>query len=62
MKIKRQSSMFETSRRRPALRLPIIPIALVLALALLLAFLWSRGGEKPLTPVEKPIAAEKLGR
>ncbi|SEI81059.1 hypothetical protein SAMN05518849_101990 [Sphingobium sp. AP50] len=62
MKNNRNFSSFESSSRRRGSRLPILPIALVVLLALLLAFFWSRGGEKPQQRVEKPIPAEKLGQ
>ena len=48
--------------RRRGTRLPIIPIALVVLLALILVFLWSRGGEQPQQRVEKVIPAEQLGK
>ncbi|MFC3442077.1 hypothetical protein ACFOKF_12945 [Sphingobium rhizovicinum] len=62
MKNNRNFVSFESSSRRRGRRLPIIPIALVVLVALLLAFFWSRGGEKPQQPVEKIIPAEKLGQ
>jgi len=36
-----------------------ILIAIILVVAL--GWIWHQGGEKPLTRVEKPIAADKLG-
>jgi len=60
MKIKRHSSAFEPRRR--GLNIPIVPIALVVLLIALLAFLWSRGGEQPQQHVEKAIPAERLGK
>ncbi|QGP78801.1 hypothetical protein [Sphingobium sp. CAP-1] len=62
MKNNRNFGSFESGTRRRGSRLPIIPIALVVLLALLLAFFWSRGGEKPQQRVEKIIPAEKLGQ
>lgn len=62
MKNNRNFSSFEGSGRRRGGRLPIIPIALVLLGAALLAFFWSRGGEQPQQRVEKVIPAEKLGQ
>ncbi|HAF42396.1 MAG TPA: hypothetical protein DCG90_11625 [Sphingobium sp.] len=62
MKNNRNYSSFEGSSRRRGGRLPIIPIVLVLLVAALLAFFWSRGGEKPQQRVEKIIPAEKLGQ
>jgi hypothetical protein len=35
---------------------------LVILLVLLLGWAWMRGGERPQTPVEKPIPADRLGR
>jgi hypothetical protein len=55
------TSSFEGASRRRS-RLPIVPIVAVVILAALLAFLWSRGGEKPQQRVEKTIPAEKLGK
>tara|TARA_R110000782_G_scaffold78276_4_gene155119 strand:+ start:57630 stop:57812 length:183 start_codon:yes stop_codon:yes gene_type:complete len=60
MKIRRNSSMFESSRRRR--RLPVIRIALLLGVVALFTLAWQRGGERPQAPVEKPIAPEKLGQ
>ncbi|OAN53273.1 hypothetical protein [Sphingobium sp. TCM1] len=62
MKNNRNYSSFEGSSRRRGGRLPIIPIVLVLLVAALLAFFWSRGGEKPQQRVEKIIPSEKLGQ
>jgi hypothetical protein len=62
MKIKRNSSVFENSSRRPSLRLPVLPIVVVVAIVGLLALIWSRGGEQVQRPVEKPIPAERLGK
>ncbi|MBB6122596.1 hypothetical protein [Sphingobium subterraneum] len=62
MKIKRSSSVFDSPRRRSSVRLPIIPIAVIVVVIALLMLLWSRGGEKPQTRVEKAIPAEKLGK
>lgn len=62
MKNNRNVSSFEGSTRRRGSRLPIIPIALVVLVALLLVFLWSRGGEQPQQRVEKIIPAEQLGK
>lgn len=53
-------SGFAPSRRR--MRLPIVPILLLVAVVGLVAVLWSRGGEQPQQRVEKPIAAERLGK
>jgi len=62
MKNNRNFSSFEGSSRRRGGRLPIIPILIVLLVVALLAFFWSRGGEKPQQRVEKIIPAEKLGQ
>ncbi|MCP1470633.1 cbb3-type cytochrome oxidase maturation protein [Sphingobium sp. OAS761] len=62
MKKNRSYSSFEGSARRRGRGLPIIPIALLILLVALLAFLWSRGGERPQQPVEKVIPADKLGK
>jgi predicted PurR-regulated permease PerM len=62
MKNNRNFSSFEGSSRRRGGRLPIIPIIIVLLVVALLAFFWSRGGEKPKQRVEKIIPAEKLGQ
>lgn len=62
MKTNRNFSSFEGSTRRRGMRLPIIPIALVILVIALLAFFWSRGGEQPQQRVEKVIPAEKLGQ
>lgn len=48
-------------RRRRSPLTPIVAIAAVILLALLV-FAWMRGGPQPMTPVEKPIAADRLGR
>lgn len=65
MKINRNSgsfgSSFDTRSRRRG-RLPIVPIILLLLFALVIWFLWSRGGEQPQQRVEKLIPAEKLGK
>lgn len=61
MKNNRHTSSFEGSSRRRS-SLPIIPILLVVVLIALLAFFWSRGGEKPQQRVEKAIPTEKLGQ
>jgi hypothetical protein len=65
MKIKRQSSVFDTPlgggvRRRS--RLPLIPIILFALLVLFVVFIWSRGGEQSQVTVEKVISADKLGQ
>lgn len=60
MKIRRNNSMFESSRRRR--RLPLIRIALAVLVVALLVLAWQRGGERPQTPVEKAIPAERLGQ
>lgn len=62
MKNNRNFSSFDGGSRRRGTRLPIIPIALVVLLALILVFLWSRGGEQPQQRVEKVIPAEQLGK
>ncbi|GLS99709.1 hypothetical protein GCM10007897_10920 [Sphingobium jiangsuense] len=62
MKIKRSNSMFESSRRRGGPRLPVIRLALAILVLAILVLAWQRGGERPVTPVEKPIPAEKLGQ
>ncbi|MCI4588801.1 hypothetical protein MOK15_01585 [Sphingobium sp. BYY-5] len=62
MKNNRNLSSFEGSTRRRSSRLPILPIVLVVLVAALLAFFWSRGGEQPQQRVEKTIPAEKLGQ
>ncbi|MDI1294601.1 MAG: hypothetical protein PSY12_01710 [bacterium] len=61
MKNKRSTSSFEGATRRRS-NLPIIPIALAILVIAILAFFWSRGGEKPQQRVEKVIPAEKLGQ
>jgi hypothetical protein len=61
MKIRRNSSVFDQPGRR-SMRIPVVPIALVVLLVLLVGFLWSRGGEKPQVRVEKAIPAERLGK
>jgi multidrug resistance efflux pump len=62
MKRNRNYSSFESSTRRRRSSLPIVPIVLLILVAAFLWFIWSRGGEKPLTTVEKPVAAERLGK
>ena len=62
MKNNRTFSSFEGSARRRGGRLPIIPIVIVILVVALLAFFWSRGGEKPQQRVEKVTPAEKLGQ
>ena len=62
MKNNRNFSSFDGGSRRRGTRLPIIAIALVVLLALILVFLWSRGGEQPQQRVEKVIPAEQLGK
>lgn len=62
MKNKRSISSFEGASRRRGTRLPLIQILIVILLAALIAFLWSRGGEQPQQRVEKIIPAEKLGK
>ena len=62
MKRNRSYSSFEGSSRRRGKSLPIIPIILVVVLAAIIALLWSRGGEKPQSRVEKVVPAEKLGK
>lgn len=62
MKRNRSFSSFEGSSRRRGSSLPIIPIIAVAVLAAIIALLWSRGGERPQTRVEKVIPAEKLGQ
>ncbi|MCH4150437.1 MAG: hypothetical protein LKF30_00585 [Sphingobium sp.] len=59
MKIRRTNSFGEPTRRRSPvpLGLILVPLALVGALG----WAWHQGGEKPLTHVEKPVAADKLG-
>ncbi|HEX7853102.1 MAG TPA: hypothetical protein VF503_05335 [Sphingobium sp.] len=61
MKISRNNSNFggQRGRRRNPLVLPVI--ILIVILALLLGWFWSRGGEKPQQRVEKSIPAERLG-
>jgi len=54
--------MFESSRRRGGPRLPVIRLALAILVLAILVLAWQRGGERPVTPVEKPIPAEKLGQ
>lgn len=60
MKIKRSSNVFESAR--PRRRLPLFRLALLAALIIVFILAWQRGGEQKQTPVEKPIAAEKLGQ
>jgi hypothetical protein len=57
MKLSRQDPY---RRRRSPLSL-IVVIALVIIVALLV-LAWSRGGPQPVRPIEKPIAAERLGK
>ncbi|WP_176591473.1 hypothetical protein [Sphingobium sp. EM0848] len=61
MKRNRSYSSFEGSSRRRGRSLPIIPIIALVVLVAIIALLWSRGGEKPQSRVEKVIPAEKLG-
>ncbi len=61
MKIKRQTSSFESRPRRRS-TLPLIPIILILLIVGLFVLLWARGGEQPQVRVEKAIPAEKLGK
>lgn len=61
MKNKRSNSSFAGGSRRRS-TLPILPVALVVLVAALLAFFWTRGGEKPQQRIEKVIPAEKLGQ
>lgn len=61
MKIRRDSSIFEPQRRRRQ-RLPILPILVPALLIVLLVVAWQRGGERPVSHIEKPIAADKLGQ
>lgn len=60
MKIRRSNAAFEPSRRRR--QLPIIRIAVAVIIVAILAFAWQRGGEQAQHPVEKPIAADRLGK
>jgi len=60
MKIKRSNSMFESSRRRR--RLPLIRLILPILVLAVLVLAWQRGGEKPQSPVEKAIPADRLGQ
>lgn len=60
MKIKRSNSMFESSRRRR--RLPLIRLILPILVLAALVLAWQRGGEKPQSPVEKAIPADRLGQ
>lgn len=48
----------------PRRRSPLTPIIAIVAvlLLILLVFAWMRGGPQPMTPVEKPIAADRLGQ
>jgi hypothetical protein len=57
----RSYSSFQGGGRRRS-NLPIIPIVAVVLLIAIVAFLWSRGGERPQQRVEKAIPAEKLGK
>lgn len=61
MKIKRQTSSFESRPRRRS-TLPLIPIIVILLIVGLFVLLWARGGEQPQVRVEKAIPAEKLGK
>lgn len=61
MKIKRQTSSFESRPRRRS-TLPLIPIILILLIVGVFVLLWARGGEQPQVRVEKAIPAEKLGK
>lgn len=62
MKNNRSFGSFESGSRRRGVRLPILPIAILVVIIALLAFFWSRGGEQPQQRVEKVIPAEKLGQ
>lgn len=59
MKIRRSNSFGEPARRRSPVPMGCILLALIVIAAL--GWAWHQGGEKPLTPVEKPIPADKLG-
>jgi len=63
MKISRNTSSFSSARprrRRNPFMLPVL--ILLVILAALLGWFWSRGGETAQTRVEKVIPAERLGR
>jgi hypothetical protein len=57
----RNYGSFETRSRR-RMRLPVIPIALVVILAGVFWLAWTRGGEQPQKRVEITIPADKLGK
>lgn len=59
-KLKVNRSGWAQSRRRT--RLPIVPLVALAVLIGLLVLLWTRGGEQPQQRVEKPIAADRLGK
>ncbi|MDQ4419060.1 hypothetical protein OOT33_01175 [Sphingobium sp. DEHP117] len=59
MKIRRTNAFGEAPRRRSPV--PIGCLLPVLILIAVLGWAWHQGGEKPLSHVEKPIAADKLG-
>ncbi len=48
----------------PRRRNPLTTILAIVAVVLLavLIFAWIRGGPQPMKPVEKPIAADRLGQ
>lgn len=60
MKIRRDSSIFEPTRRRR--RLPILPVLAPILVVALLVVAWQRGGERPLTRIEKTSPADQLGK
>ncbi len=60
MKIRRTNSFGEPPRRRSPVPMGCILLAIIVIAAL--GWAWHQGGEQPLTRVEKPIAADKLGR
>ena len=60
--MKSRSSFGGPDRRLRRSRTPIVWVILLILLLALLALLWSKGGERPMTQVEKPIPADKLGK
>lgn len=62
MKTNRNFGSFENTTRRRGVRLPIVPIVIVLLIIAFFWVLWARGGEKPQQRIEKAIPAEQLGK
>lgn len=60
MKIRRSNAFGEPARRRSPV--PMGCLLLILVVAAVLGWAWYQGGEKPLARVEKPVAADRLGK